>query len=543
MPNLPKKTLDQWLDEVNYKLLNSENYKPTEFALKFMNTVKLINGKRGESHVTPPVHLAMLDKLETRLSNRVINCCSRGLAKTTVFAENLPFYVALFHELPHLKDISVMIYVADTMENGAKSLRKNIEYRYRNSEFLLKYLPENKAKFTDNFIEFTNIDGAKFAIRLYGATSGIRGVKEYGKRPQLCIIDDIFSDEAARSKAIRDLMEATINDGVMNAMDPTNNLIIFNGTPFNKEDLLVKSIESGAWDVSVYPICERFPCTKEEFVGAWEDRFSYKTIKDKYEFAERQGKRSSFFQELMLRITSSADRLIQDNEILWYNRLNLLSKKENFNFYITTDFATSSRETADFSVISVWAISNNNDWFWVDGICEKQTMNLNIDALFKFVIQYNVNLQSVGIENTGQQGGFISWIQSEMLNRNIFFNLARQKDNKGVSTSLGIRPTKDKLSRLHLVVPHFKAGKVFFPSELKYSPVLTEFISEIKTATYDGIKGKDDCLDTISMLAFMPINIPNTNSTSTAKNDSNIYFLNEQTDDNSESTALESYIV
>ena len=46
---LIKQDLDAWLDSVDYSVLNSPEYIPTEFALIFMNFIKLVNGKEGES--------------------------------------------------------------------------------------------------------------------------------------------------------------------------------------------------------------------------------------------------------------------------------------------------------------------------------------------------------------------------------------------------------------------------------------------------------------------------------------------------------------
>ena len=38
--------LETWLDEVDYVSLNS-SYVPSEFALVFMNFIKLVNGEEG----------------------------------------------------------------------------------------------------------------------------------------------------------------------------------------------------------------------------------------------------------------------------------------------------------------------------------------------------------------------------------------------------------------------------------------------------------------------------------------------------------------
>lgn len=416
---------------------------------------------------------------------------------TTLFGEYLTLYCAVFNELPRLGEVHTMIYVGDSVDNGVKSLRKNIEHRYNNSEFLQKYLPQDKAVFTDRYIEFTNISGGKFGLKLFGASSGIRGTKIFGRRPQLCVADDVMSDEAATSKATLEAIKNTLYNGVMNAVDPTNNLIIFNGTPFNKEDVIVEAVESGAWDVNAYPVCQNFPCSKEEFVGAWEDRFTYEYILDMYNASQLSGRSAAFYRELMLQITPDEERLVTKNDLRWFDRDILIKNSSFYNFYITTDFATSARNSADYSVIAVWAYNANGDLFLVDGICKRQSMDKNIDALFMLAQRYKP--QAVGVEVTGQQGGFIPWIQQHMMLRNCWFNLASANN----SNLPGIRPTTDKLSRFNLTVPWFKAGKMYFARDNQNSELQQEMLNEINLVTIDGIKGKDDCLDVVSMLAVM----------------------------------------
>lgn len=73
---LIKQELDIWLDQVDYAEINSSDYMPSEFALTFMNFIKLVNGAQGESHKTPPFHLKMLDKVVGG-NNYVANLCFR----------------------------------------------------------------------------------------------------------------------------------------------------------------------------------------------------------------------------------------------------------------------------------------------------------------------------------------------------------------------------------------------------------------------------------------------------------------------------------
>lgn len=489
-----KKDIDTWLAEVDYSHLNSALYVPSPFALTFMNFIKLVNGEEGESNKTPPMHLSMLDKIAT--ANRYIaNLVFRGSGKTTLFIEYLSLYLGIFRHIPNFGEVSGMIYVSDSMDNGVASARNNIEYRYMHSDFLQEWIP--KAKFTENFIQFQNKNGEWFGMRMFGAKTGLRGTKIYSKRPVLAVLDDLVGDKDADSQASMKLIKDTVYKGVSHALDPNRKKIILNGTPFNKQDIVIEAVESGGWDVSVWPVCERFPCTREEFRGAWPDRFGYDTLMSEYKLAVKTGKTAAFYQELMLQITSEEERLVQDGDIRWYSRPALLAHKGNFNFYITTDFATSERQKADYSVIFVWAYNSHGHWFWVDGICRRQTMDKTINDLFRLVQEYAP--QQVGIEVTGQQGAFIKWLQDEQMNRNVWFNFATSENG----SRPGIRPTVNKLARFNLVVPWFKAGRFFMPEEMRDSQVLGELLQEIRLATQSGLKGKDDCIDATSMLAFL----------------------------------------
>ena len=416
---------------------------------------------------------------------------------TTVMGEYLFLYIATYGEVPGFGRIDLALYVSDSIENGVKNMRKNLEFRWENSDFLKKYVP--RIHFTDIRWEFENADGKVFIAKGYGAQTGVRGAKEMGKRPQLAVLDDLISDEDARSATVIAAVEDTVYKAVDYALHPTKNMIIWSGTPFNAKDPLYKAVESGAWSVNVFPVCEQFPCEEADFKGSWPDRFTYKYVKQQYENAVKLGKVDTFNQELMLRIMSEEDRLIQDGDIGWYKLDAVLRNKQRFNFYITTDFATSERQKSDYSVISVWAYNNVGDWLWVDGICKRQLMDKNIDDLFRLSQMYKP--QSVGIEVTGQQGGFITWIQNQMLERNIYFPLA----SEGNDSKPGIRPNTAKLVRFNTVVPLFKARKIFFPIERKTEPTIVEAVNELSLVSVSGFKSKqDDFLDTISMLSVMP---------------------------------------
>ena len=496
-----KKTVEEYLAEISYSAL--EKQKPSTFALMMVNLIKLIDSGQTEN-ITPPVHYKMLDSFVNDYGKDVINLCHRGFAKTTMI-EYLIFSIALFGELPGLGYVPYMLYISDSIDNGVKKMRKALENRYKYSPFLQSHLEE---KLTDTRWEYIcKKTGRSLVVSGHGAKTGVRGTRENRSRPVLAVLDDIISNEDARSPTEIQKIKDMVNTAIEPALHPQRRKIIWNGTPFNANDPIYTAVESGAWYVNVYPVCERFPCSREEFKGSWEDRFTYDFIKTQYDKMSLQGQEHAFYQEYMLQILSDETKLIKDTDLQWYISTDLLKRRADYNFYITTDFATSEKQHADYSFISVWAVNHLGYKFWVDGMCAKQTMDKNVDALFKFAQMYNP--QSVGVEVTGQQGGFISWIQKEMMHRNVWFTLASHNN----SEALGIRPTHDKLTRFNTVVPEFKLKRMFFPVDKKTDPALREMLQELRQTTIGGFKSKhDDALDTISMLTCMNIWNPSPNS-------------------------------
>ena len=465
---------------------------------------------RGEQKFIPYEYF--LGSVEQRLA------LLRGLMDTdgTVSETGRMSFTSASHQL--CDDLACLVRslggTASGIQKHSKATAYRVELWMQMNPFLLarkasRFIPKTKhvavtsiERIADEPSQCIAVDNEErqFVAECYFRThnTGVRGAKEMGKRPQLAVLDDLISDEDARSDTVIAAVEDTVYKAVDYALHPKKNMIIWSGTPFNARDPLYKAVESGAWAVNVFPVCEKFPCSREEFRGSWPDRFTYDYVKEKYEKSVKTGKVNSFNQELMLRIMSDEDRLIQDNDISWYKHKSVMDRLGDFNIYITTDLAVSTKQSADFSVISVWAYNSNGDWFWIDGMCKRVQTDQFINELFRLAQKYKP--VSVGIEVTGQQGGFIRWIQNEMVTRNCYFNLA----SEGNSNAPGIRPNTNKLVRFNAMVPLFKQRKMFFPEEMKLSDPVSEAINELSLVSQMGFKSKhDDFCDTISMLQSM----------------------------------------
>jgi predicted phage terminase large subunit-like protein len=470
-------TIEDLLNEVNYGALAA--YAPDSFSLEFVNFIKLVSAEFPEENESPVIHLMMLDKLPTP-SRRTINLCFRGSAKTTLFSEYLVLYLGVFGRIPGFGDVPAGIFVGNSMDKGVAQLRKNIELKYQNSRFLQHWIPD--ARFRDDHITLTNRDGHRFHLQMYGAQSSVRGSRDGTSRPVIAILDDLIKDDKdAASPTIMSDIRNLITKEIPYALHPTRHKIIWNGTPFNKNDPLIEAVESGNYDVNVWPVCEEWPCTQADFRGAWPDRFTYEYCLD-----QSSTSNSGFMQEMMLRITNEENQLVRPMDITW-GRAEPHPLSKQYNYYITTDFATKASLRNDFSVLIVWAYDNDGKWYWVEAIVKRQTMDQNMKDLFRLALKYRP--LGVTVEVAGQQGGFIPWIKEKMTEYQYWFNI------------IETRPTTNKLAYFMNILPQLKGGMVVFPQEFKDTPELKEIMHEYHMATPAGLKSKhDDCVDATSRL-------------------------------------------
>lgn len=476
-------------------------YIPSEEAMKF---IAFIRAAGVEENDTPEIHYKLADKYFSTHKQVMIESF-RGSAKSTLM-EWYIIYAAVNGEVTNFGKVDFIAFVGDSSENGVKNFFRNIQTKIERSEFLRQFLEIGRC--TTEEAELVNVNGHQLNIKGYGMKTNIRGVRYKGMRPDIVILDDVTTNEAITSETIRNTISDNFYKAIMPALHPTKYRLFVIGTPISENDLLSKLRSNSRWVVHRLPVCTKFPCSKEEFEGNWEDRFDYEAVLDKYETFKEDGQLQAFYQEYMLEITDLSTLLVEEEDVQWFDPQMIEQNKYAYNFYISTDFATSTKKSADYSTIGVWAISSNNDWLLVDGQCKRQTMQENINDLFKLV--YKWKPLSVGIESSGQQGGFISIIQEMMMKRNIWFTFAKKEGSK----ELGIRPIRDKVHRFVTgVQPKFKQNKIWFPKPellVNKNPNLLALVEEMsqelsKFTMAGGVKSlnHDDAIDLLNQLSEM----------------------------------------
>ena len=490
-----------------------EKYIPSEIALKFIG---FIRASGNEEFSSPELHYKMADKLFSPLKEdkNVLEECCRGVGKSTI-AEYAVIFAAAMGEWPGFGLCPFLIFLGASAEGNVKQFFKNVASKISNSTFLSQVV--SVARVTDKEIELVNPDGIEMFVAGKGMNVNWRGARSpSGHRPSILLADDILHNDSATSETIRKTIETNWFASALPALAPKHK-VIYIGTPISEGDLLHKLKESGSYSTMCFPLCEKFPVAEEDYKSVWPELFTFEYATDMYNQFKSAGTTQLFYREYLLQVTDLTTLLVEEEDVQWFDHSVVMKNKSHYNFYVVTDFATSTKKSADFSTIAVIAVSSNSDWLLVDGQCKRQTMQENIDDTFRYAKKWQP--LSVGIESSGQQGGFISIMQEMMLKRNIWFTFAKKPGSKDV----GIRPIKDKMHRFVTgVQPKFKQNKIWLPKpellagNVRLLELVEELVFELSRLTLAGgfsALPHDDAIDLLNQMSEMDTYTPGTPDT------------------------------
>ena len=525
--------IDNALDNMD---LTFGGYKPSRDSLEFFSLMRLVMGEDFEVE-NSLMHYFLIDLIfgkverhqypysreiqdKIRLNPRKIGIMtSRGLAKSTVVTAFLPIYLAIKGKMPNFGSVMFVVGFGDSQQAGAKVQANTIRDICEDSLFCKDYF--EKMRFTDEECEFIRkgegtVKSRAFMYKVKGAAGGsVRGIRYKTERPHMIIFDDIIKNEAdAASKVIMRKLKSMMYADAENALSGKKGKIIAINTPFNKNDPVYQALESGTWTPVCIPMCERIDenISKKDFIGAWEPMHSYERIKERFEDAVGSNALREFNQELMLRISSNEDRLIQDNMIQWFNAENIIAKAWQYNWYMTTDYTSTGSKGSDLSGAALFAVGSNGDVFLMDLTLRKFELEDQYNETFNMVEMINdkVRWVEVGVETDDQQNIHIYSLKQKMVKRNTYFSMARQKNAK-----LGVEGIRSRLEggnkhwRFRQMLPMFQNKKIWFSEQLKETEDMKELLEEIRYCTYDSINSKfDDGIDLLSMINAIDIKYP-----------------------------------
>lgn len=553
-----KVTVDKLLDVVDMKL---DWYVPSEDAIKFVIFIRLVLGEEPENS-NPKTHYFMIDCIFKspnvksyfdergidfeKLNRKVVVLCTREFSKS-VLITFLILFMASEGRMPGFGRVNYGVYVSDSMRNGVRNTFNTLEKIYLASKYLQSLFEDTR--FTDSEMnlvrkprtkkeielwhQHVEIEGNKantvpdrmkrtFSMKGVGAETGTRGTRDALARPQFAIFDDLVASEKdAESDTILASIDSTIDSDVLKGLSGNGHFAILIGTPYNKKDPVYRRIEEGTWLPVVFPRAREIydGIKREDFVSVWEDRHRYENaVRDFEEAMVSKNKGNNLpmrklMQEYYLRISSEEDRMISDKMINWYSRSSIMSKLNQYNLYVTTDFTTTGNGGSDLSGTAVWAVSSNGDYLLLDLSLRKKELDDQYNDLFNMVKtwnRYNYRGVTVGVEVDGGQRSHIYSLKKMMVEKNEWFTIGSQVGAKTGSEGILSRlEGGDKHWRFRLSLPLFQNHKIWFPEELRDTKDMQELIEELEYVTYSGFGSKhDDGADLISQLMMLNIHFP-----------------------------------
>lgn len=479
---------------VERKPYNS-NFIPSKESIEFLQWIKLYFTETNQSS---PSHFQLLDHIFGKGKRKAIEC-HRGLGKSTIAVEYVILYLAQNGKLPNGFKCDFLLFLGDSEDNGVKTTMEQIAGKYHGSDRYKQTVTLHKETKKELEFRVLNPDGTvkhRLVVLGYGAKQNPRGVKRYGKRPQGLIADDITNEDDAKSHTERENIKSKFYGAFLPALDPTGYFAWMIGTPQHEDDILNVAIKSDSWDALVLPIAETFPVEKKDFVGSWENRFPYDYVYDMYKQFKDDGRVNMFFQEYMLQIINEDDQLFKKKYFKYFNYSDVVRNLDSYNTFTAVDLAVSTKNTADYTVVTTIAVDHNNNWFILDmNYFRTSSTSEKMDAVFDAVRKYKPDC--VVLETVAYQASFKHDLEVEMVRRNSTFRIeTSKKQNKEI--------------KIQGLEPRYKAGTVWHQLDAHW---LTELEHELTLFTMAGAKSKhDDLIDTLAMIneyAYPPSNYTN----------------------------------
>ncbi len=484
-----------------------QDYFPDKETVKFfiwLNTYFDEENRSAESHFQLIDHLFKKDQFKGFE-------CSRGLAKSTLIGIYHLLYIAFLGKKPNFGKVDYVLYIMDTVSQVGANFEQLIMILEDNAE-LKKHLQIKKSRLGDDPTLYIYNADLKQMIYFKGRGAGqkMRGTRIGGKRPNIILLDDIENDENVESKEAREKLKNWFFNAVIPAVNPNNFEIDFIGTPIHQDALLINLLE-GRGDDDFFKQYEfkfiQLPAAEvltagmirgnddTPLISAWSDRFTAKFLRTMYGLYASQHKTPSFWQEFMLQIAPKENLLFDTSKLRRYRAEDIKKQLGKLTYYISVDLAISERSTADYTVLVVVGVNDNNDWFLIDGFMQRGIKpDDTIDKIFQYVKMYRP--YSVVLEKVAFQTSMKTFIEREMTLRGIYF-----------SVDMVSRPQhkNSKLSVIKSLQPIVNMGKLWIPE--KYLQTLTEeLINEMSMITDDKILAKhDDVIDAIAQLTLVNI--------------------------------------
>lgn len=439
---------------------------------------------------TPKFHLELWDYF-CDPHPLVAIAAPRGHGKSTAMTHACTLASVLF------RDRRFVVIVSDT-ETQASNFLNDIKEELRNNDDLIElFQVKGFKKDTETDIIVELADGHTFRIMVRGAEQRVRGLKWMQMRPDLIICDDLEGDEQVQNKERREKFRKWFN-GALLPCRSKHGIVRIVGTVLHLDSLLNRLLpEDSHKSTVIEPLkswsksrtawkAVRYRAHTEDFSQVlWPEMYTAEFFRSKKEDLTNQGIPEVYAQEyLNYPIDESTAYFKRDdfNEIALNHLEDIKNGDTNVNYYAAIDFAVSTVERSDYTVIAVAAMDSRGIMNIVDIRRGRWDSLETIDEMFAVHRKYNPDLFIV--ERGAIEKAIGPILRAEMVSRNQYIRLHP------------MTPTKDKLTRARSIQARLRSGGIKFDKTAHWYGELEDEMVRFPKARHD------DQVDAVSWLGL-----------------------------------------
>ena len=433
---------------------------------------------------TPQCHLQWWD-LCAKKDPLVAIAAPRGHGKSTAITHAYTLASVLFRAR------KFVVIVSDT-ETQAVNFLNDIKEELRNNEDLIELFGVKDFKKdteTDIIVELN--DGHTFRIMVRGAEQRVRGLKwpqsSVTLRPDLIVCDDLEGDEQVLNKDRREKFRKWFFGALIPCKSATG-IVRVVGTILHLDSLLNRLMPE---DSNKYTVVEplrsyslnsrevwksvRYRAHDEDFSNIlWPSRWTKAELEKTRQAFIDQGMPEVYSQEYLNYPVDEATSYFKREdfkEIPKFELEALENEHKKLVYYAAVDFAISTRERSDYTVIAIAGMDERGFMYMMDIRRGRWDALQIVEEMF--AVQQMYDPQVIVTEKGAIEKAVGAVLRSEMLKRNIYMNL------------MPMTPTKDKQSRARSFQARLRAGGVKFDKTASWYPEYEDEMARFPKARHD----------------------------------------------------------
>lgn len=351
----------------------------------------------------------------------------------------------------------------------------------------------NKLSETDIIVEFD--DGKKFRIIAKGAEQKLRGLKWNNKRPDLILCDDLENDEIVMNKERREkfkrwffgaLLPCKSSDGkivivgtILHMDSFLENLMPHTTSKFTVQEEL-KTYSSNS-RLSVWTAI-KYRAHNEDFSKIlWPESYTKQALMEIRKSFVDQGMPDVYSQEWLNYPIDETSAYFRRDDFLPLTMQDL--EEQKLNYYSGVDFAVSTSDHADFTVIATVGMTSSGDLLVVDIRRGRWDSQETVEQMFSVHRRYRPELMVV--ESGAISKAIGPFLNREMNQRSTYINL------------YPMVPTKDKVTRARSLQARLRAGGIRFNKDATWYPALEDEMARFPRDRHD------DCVDALAWIGLV----------------------------------------